>query len=65
MGFGEGKRGHLVGWDLMCRLKEFGGLGLGKIALRNQALLGKWLWRYLFGLLSFQLSRAFPLIWFN
>ena len=28
----------------MCRSKEQGGLGFGKISLRNRALLGKWLW---------------------
>ena len=45
-GSGEGKRDHLVKWDLVCRPKEFGGLGFGKISLRNQTLLRKWLWRY-------------------
>ena len=45
-GFGEGKRDHLVNWDMVCKAKEFSGLGFGKISLRNQALLGKWLWRY-------------------
>ena len=42
-GLGEGKKDHLVKLDLVCKLKEFGGLGFGKISLRNQALLGKWL----------------------
>ena len=46
LGSGEGKRDHLVNWDMVCKAKEFGGLGFGKISLRNQALLGKWLWRY-------------------
>ena len=45
-GYGEGKRDHLVIWELVCRPKEFGGLGFREISLRNQALLGKWLWRY-------------------
>ena len=45
-GSGEGKRNHLVSWDIVCRLKEFGGLGFGKITLRNQVSLGKWLWRF-------------------
>ncbi|RVX05678.1 putative ribonuclease H protein [Vitis vinifera] len=43
---GEGKRDHLVSWDVVCNLKAKGGLGFGKISIRNFALLGKWLWRY-------------------
>ena len=45
-GIGEGKRDHLVSWDVVCKPKAIGGLGFGKISLRNLALLGKWLWRY-------------------
>ena len=44
-GVGKGKRDHLVSWDVVCNLKAKGGLGFGKISLRNLALLGKWLWR--------------------
>ena len=44
---GEGKRDHLSSWDLVCKPKEYGGLGLGKVSLRNCAPLGKWLWRFL------------------
>ncbi|KAJ9691733.1 hypothetical protein PVL29_013809 [Vitis rotundifolia] len=43
---GEGKRDHLVSWDVACNSKTKGGLGFGRISLRNSALLGKWLWRY-------------------
>ncbi|RVW63722.1 hypothetical protein CK203_052746 [Vitis vinifera] len=42
----EGKRDHLVSWDVVCNPKAKGGLGFGKISLRNLTLLGKWLWRY-------------------
>ena len=42
-----GLKRYQVSWDIVCRPNEFGGLGFEKIALRNQALLGKWLWRYL------------------
>ncbi|WKA03325.1 hypothetical protein VitviT2T_021440 [Vitis vinifera] len=45
-GVGEGKRDHLVSWEVVCKSKMKGGLGLGRISLRNSALLGKWLWRY-------------------
>ena len=38
---GEGKRDHLVSWDVVCSPKVKGGLGFGKISLRNLALLGK------------------------
>ncbi|RVX10323.1 putative ribonuclease H protein [Vitis vinifera] len=43
---GEGKRDHLVRWDAVCKPRVKGGLGIGKIPLRNRALLGKWLWRF-------------------
>ena len=46
-GVGEGKIDHLVSWDVVCSPKVKGSLGFGKISLRNLALLGKWLWRYL------------------
>ncbi|RVX05015.1 putative mitochondrial protein [Vitis vinifera] len=45
-GVGEGKRDYLVSWDIVCKSRVKGGLGFGKISLRNLALLGKWLWRY-------------------
>ena len=45
-GAGEGKKDHLIRWDVVCRPKKLGGLGFGKISLRNIALLGKWLWRF-------------------
>ena len=43
---GEDKKDHLVSWDVVCKPKAKGGLGFGKISLRNLTLLGKWLWRY-------------------
>ena len=47
LSYEKGKRDHLVNWDMVCKPKESGELGFGKISLRNQALLRKWLWRYL------------------
>ena len=44
-GAGEGKKDYLLRWEIICRSKEQGGLGLRKIYLKNCALLGKWLWR--------------------
>ena len=41
LGSGEGKKDHLIKWDVVCRPKEFGGLWIGKTSLRNRALLGK------------------------
>ena len=43
----EGKKDHLIRWDVVCRPKELGGLGFGKTSLKNIALVGKWLWRFL------------------
>ena len=47
LGVGEGKKDHLISRDLVCKLEEYGGLGLGMISLGNCALLGKWLCRFL------------------
>ena len=40
-GVREGKRDHIVSWDVVCNPKVKGGLGFRKIYLRNLALLKK------------------------
>ena len=34
----------LVAWEEVCLSMEEGGLGIRRVGLFNQALLGKWLW---------------------
>lgn len=38
---------HLASWDKVCKPKSCGGLGIVSIQIRNQALLGKWHYRWL------------------
>ena len=45
-GMGEEFKYHLVSWDQVCEPLCYGGLGVRNLLLFNQALLGKWLWRY-------------------
>lgn len=35
-----------VPWDLVCKSKAHGGLGLGHIEWKNRAFLLNWAWRY-------------------
>lgn len=49
--WGKGKEGdgmHLVAWNDICKPKKNGGLGISKVRDVNEALLCKWLWRFVF-----------------
>ncbi|KAI5330685.1 hypothetical protein L3X38_020811 [Prunus dulcis] len=45
-GLEEGKDSHLVRWERVTKSKEEGGLGIGSLRERNEALRAKWLWRF-------------------
>ena len=45
-GFGDEPKFHLVKWAIVCAPISSGGLGIRKIKLFNEALLGKWLSRF-------------------
>ena len=42
-GCGEGKKDHLVKWEVVSRPRNLGGLAVGNIITQKIALLGKWL----------------------
>ncbi|EXB80330.1 Translocon at the outer membrane of chloroplasts 64 [Morus notabilis] len=47
-GVEDGRVDNLVAWKTLSRPKEEGGLAIGNLLKKNQALLGKWLWRHEF-----------------
>ncbi|XP_026398308.1 uncharacterized protein LOC113294103 [Papaver somniferum] len=40
------KVSHLINWNLVCVVKEKGGLGVCNLRLMNLAMLAKWCWRF-------------------
>jgi hypothetical protein len=45
-GINEENKFHLVKWSTVCSPLQNGGLGIRNMCRFNQALLGKWLWRF-------------------
>jgi hypothetical protein len=45
-GLNDETKPHLVDWNSVCSPISEGGLGIRNVRKFNQALLGKWLWRY-------------------
>ena len=43
-GHGGNKEDNLVRWEICCKPKNEGGLGLGNLVSKNIALVAKWLW---------------------
>jgi hypothetical protein len=44
-GGGHKKKYHLLRWEIICKSKKRGGLGIKNIAKMNLSLLCKWWWR--------------------
>jgi len=38
---------HLAKWDILCRPKDQGGLGIADLSITNKCLLSKWLFKLL------------------
>ena len=37
---------HAINWELVCQSNVRGGLGIGRMCVKNKALLAKWVWRF-------------------
>ena len=44
-GAGPKRKYHMVRWDLVCRPKDLGGLGITNTRILNIALMCKWIWK--------------------
>ncbi|KAJ0802039.1 putative reverse transcriptase zinc-binding domain-containing protein [Helianthus annuus] len=41
------KKTHWVAWEVVTKPKKYGGLGISRLKVVNEALLAKWVWRFL------------------
>jgi len=46
-GNSDKKKYHLAKWDILCRPKDQGGLGIADLSITNKCLLSKWLFKLL------------------
>ncbi|KAK2642942.1 hypothetical protein Ddye_024705 [Dipteronia dyeriana] len=47
--FGDGvqkNKIHSIKWEVLCKSKKEGGLGIGSVQCMNKGLLNKWVWRF-------------------
>jgi hypothetical protein len=44
-GWGDKKKYHIVKWEVLCKPKEYGGLGFTDFRTRNICLLNKWIYK--------------------
>ncbi|KAK3226757.1 hypothetical protein Dsin_006619 [Dipteronia sinensis] len=47
--WGDGKfkrKVHVVNWVEVCKSKDKGGLGIGRVVDKNKAMLAKWIWHF-------------------
>ncbi|KAK3224465.1 hypothetical protein Dsin_011490 [Dipteronia sinensis] len=42
----EKRKIHTVSWEMLCRGKDKGGLGISRMLDKNRGLLAKWIWRF-------------------
>ncbi|KAK2640224.1 hypothetical protein Ddye_028019 [Dipteronia dyeriana] len=43
---GSKRKIHAVKWEEVCKSKSVGGLGIGRVLVKNNGLLTKWIWRF-------------------
>ncbi|KAK2636391.1 hypothetical protein Ddye_031183 [Dipteronia dyeriana] len=42
----EKRKIHAIDWETICKSKAKEGLGIGRMLVKNNALLAKWVWRF-------------------
>ncbi|KAK3198953.1 hypothetical protein Dsin_022368 [Dipteronia sinensis] len=43
---GAKRKIHAVKWEEVCKSKFSGGLGIGRVLVKNNGMLVKWIWRF-------------------